>query len=291
MERRQFVKAGLVVAAVPAAPNWKLAMNQATSMAADYRRAMEGYAKAGFKYVEPWVSKIDEFAAKDSLPAAKRILSDNGLTTVAACAQGGIVEPEPEQQKFFDQLKHKLDVCAELGIPRLVVHSVAQGKYTPEDYAPAAERFRKAAEMAKEAGIVIALEAIRHSRFMSSLSTSTWIARQANHPNGRLLVDVFHLWGGFSKFEDLEALKEGEPEHVHIDDMPAGIAREALTDRDRVAPGDGVIPLLKIFRTLRQKKYSGSVSIELFNPRFQQGDPYEVASELKKKSEAVLGRV
>ncbi len=272
----------------PPADELRLAMNEATSMNADFRKAMEGYGRAGFRYVEPWISKVDEFTAGESPVVAKRVIGDSGLTPVCACAQGGIVEPVPEQEKFFEQLKHKLEVCAELGIPRLVVHSVGQGVYTLPDYSAAAERFGRAVEMAAALKVIIVLEFIRHSKFMGSLSTSVPIARKVNHPNGRLLLDVFHMWGGFSKFEDLDLLKEGEPEHVHLDDLPAGIPREILTDRDRVAPGDGVIPILKIMRALKRKKFRGAVSIELFNPRFQQGDPYEVAVELKRKSEAAL---
>jgi len=296
MERREFLAGAGALAlggAIQAAQDkggLRLAMNQATSMNADFRVAMEGYARAGFRYVEPWISKIDEFAARESLAVARRILGDTGLTPVCACAQGGIVEPLPaaEQAKSFDQLKHKLEVCAELSIPRLVVHSVGRDKYTAADYDPAAERLRKAADMAQPLHAMIVLEFVRGTAFCGSLSTSVHILRKANHPDARMLIDLFHFWGGFGKFEDLELLKDGEPEHVHIDDLPAGVPREILTDRDRVAPGEGVIPIAKIIRALRQKKYKGAFSIELFDPRLQKGDPYEVALQLKKAAEKVV---
>jgi len=299
MERREFLAgAGALVlgGAIQAAQDkggLRLAMNQATSMNADFRAAMEGYARAGFRYVEPWISKIDEFAARESLAVARRILGDHGLTPVCACAQGGIVEPLPaaEQAKNFEQLKHKLEVCTELGIPRLVVHSVGRDKYTAADYDPAAERLRKAADMAQPLRATIVFEFVRGTAFCGSLSTSVRILRKASHPNARMLIDLFHFWGGFSKFEDLELLKDGEPEHVHIDDLPAGVPREILTDRDRVAPGEGVIPIAKIIRALRQKKYKGAFSIELFDPRLQKGDPYEVALQLKQAAERVLRQV
>jgi 2-keto-myo-inositol isomerase len=295
MNRREFVAAATALVASPRAEKSgpRLAMNQATSMSADFRKAMEGYGRAGFRYVEPWISKIDEFSARESLAVAKRVLADSGLTPVSACAQGGIVEPAPpaDQAKSFDQLKHKLEVCAELGIPRLVVHSVGRDKYTLDDYQAGAERFRKAAELAEPLHTAIVLEFIRGTTYLCSLATSVQIVRKANHPNGRMLIDLFHFWGGYSKFEDLDLLREGEPEHVHLDDLPAGTPREALTDRDRVAPGDGVIPIAKILRALRQKKYSGAFSIELFHQRFQQADPYEVALQLKRAAERVFGEM
>jgi hypothetical protein len=39
---------------------------------------------------------------------------------------------------------------------------------------------------------------------------------------------------------------------------------------------------------LAEKGYSGALSVELFLPRFRQGDPYEVAAEIRRKSEAVM---
>jgi sugar phosphate isomerase/epimerase len=44
----------------------------------------------------------------------------------------------------------------------------------------------------------------------------------------------------------------------------------------------------RILRKLSEKEYSGSLSVELFLPRFQQGDPYEVAREIRQKAEAVM---
>ena len=295
MNRREFLGGSVALAVSTAAAAAKLenplAVNQATSMNADFRRAMEGYARAGLRHVEPWISKIDEFAGKESLAAARRLLADNGLTPVCACAQGGIVEPLPDQAKYFEQLQHKLQVCAEVGIPRLVVHSIGRDKYTPDDYQAGAERFRRAAEMAEPHQVTLVLEFIRGATYLGSLSTSVPMVRKAGHPRGKLVIDLFHLWGGYSKFEDLDLLGEGEPEHVHLDDLPAGIPREILSDRDRVPPGEGIIPIVKILRVLRQKKYRGAFSIELFHPRFQQADPYQVAVELKRAAESVLKQV
>ena len=65
-------------------------------------------------------------------------------------------------------------------------------------------------------------------------------------------------------------------------------AERFLDQTTRLIPGDGVSPLTKILRKLSEKKYSGPLSVELFLPKFQQGDPYEVAREIKQKAEAVM---
>jgi sugar phosphate isomerase/epimerase len=56
----------------------------------------------------------------------------------------------------------------------------------------------------------------------------------------------------------------------------------------RIIPGDGVSPLTRILGKLAEKGYTGPLSVELFLPQFQQGDPYEVSREIRSKSEAVM---
>jgi len=69
-----------------------------------------------------------------------------------------------------------------------------------------------------------------------------------------------------------------------VPDMP----RELLDSSTRIIPGDGISPLVRILGKLAEKGYGGPLSVELFLPKFQQGDPYEVAREIRVKSEAVM---
>jgi sugar phosphate isomerase/epimerase len=45
-----------------------------------------------------------------------------------------------------------------------------------------------------------------------------------------------------------------------------------------------------MLRKLADKGYAGPLSVELFLPRFQMGDPYEIAREIRQKCEAVMRR-
>jgi len=44
----------------------------------------------------------------------------------------------------------------------------------------------------------------------------------------------------------------------------------------------------RILRKLAHKGYAGPLSVELFLPRFQQGDPFEVAKEIHQKAGSVM---
>jgi 2-keto-myo-inositol isomerase len=69
-----------------------------------------------------------------------------------------------------------------------------------------------------------------------------------------------------------------------VPDMP----RELLDNGTRDIPGDGVSPLERILRKLKEKGYSGPLSVELFYPQLQNGDPYEVARRIREKAERVM---
>jgi sugar phosphate isomerase/epimerase len=130
-------------------------------------------------------------------------------------------------------------------------------------------------------------EFVRASSFISTLGTMLRMTREAAHPNMQILFDCYHFWSGQSKFEDLGLLRPGDIGHVHFQDVP-DMPRELLDQNTRVIPGDGVTPLVAILRKLAEKGYAGPLSVELFLPKFQQGDPFEIAREIRQKSEAVM---
>jgi 4-hydroxyphenylpyruvate dioxygenase len=130
-------------------------------------------------------------------------------------------------------------------------------------------------------------EAVRASTFISTLPTLLRMTREAAHPNMAPLLDFYHFYSGMSKFEDLDLIRPGEIGHVHFQDVP-DMPRELLDQTTRIIPGDGVAPVVRILRKLAEKNYAGPLSVELFLPKFQQGDPFEVAREIRQKAESVM---
>src|SRR4026207_1476367 len=68
-------------------------MHEASSDRFDFKTAMEGYAKAGVRAVEPALTKVREFAEKESPATARRLLDDLGLRAVSSSNQLGLAEP------------------------------------------------------------------------------------------------------------------------------------------------------------------------------------------------------
>ena len=263
-------------------------MHEASSERFDFRTAMEGYAKAGVRLVEPNLLKVREFAQKESVAAAKRLLDDLGLRAASSSNQLGLPEPSDARVKNLEELKWKVEMARAIGADRLVTPSAGAGTYTEDDYKRGVDNMREAAEIAKPFGITLMLEFARTSRFAGSLPTALKLVRETNHPNYRVMMDTYHFWGGISKFEDLELLRDGELHHLHFEDVPADPPREIQGQPNRVFPGEGIAPLRRIIEVLKAKKYGGAVSFETFNPQVQATDPYQVAMKVRAAIEPLI---
>jgi 2-keto-myo-inositol isomerase len=279
----------LAVRQAAAAGKMTLAIHQNTSSRAGYRASLEGWARAGIKGVELTNNLLDEFLKTDSLAAARRILTDNGLTPVSfACGVGGLWEPNPNHATALDNLRKRCEMAATLGLTRIYSPTATTQKFSEDDYKTAADNTRKVGEVGKEFKMIVMAEAIRTSSFVSTLPTLLRMMRGAQHPNVAPLFDFYHFWSGYNKLEDLDLIRPNEIGHVHFQDVP-DIPRELLDSNTRIIPGDGVSPLNQMLRKLADKGYSGALSVELFG-RFQQADPFELAQEIRKKCEAVMRR-
>ena len=265
-----------------------LAMHQNTSAGAGYRKSLEGWSRAGIKNVELTNTLLDDFLKTDTLPAARRVVTDLGLTVVhGATGATGLWEPNPNRSASLENLKKRCEMFAALGLSRVYAATTTTQKVTEDDYKAGADNMREAGDVAKQFNMSLRIEFVRTSSFISTLTTLVKMTRAAAHPNLAPMFDCYHFWSGLNKLEDLDLLRPGEIGHVHFQDVP-DMPRELLDNTTRIIPGDGVSPLVRILRQLADKGYAGPLSVELFLPKYQQGDPFEVAREIRQKAESVM---
>ena len=276
---------------IAASGKMTLAIHQNTSAGSGYRKSLEGWARAGIKNVEITAALLDDFLKTDTLDAAGRVLSDNGLTAVSsASGLAALIEPSSARAAALDDFKRRCEQFAKLGLNRTYITTATPAnppKYTVEDYNTAAANLRDVAGAAEQFKMKAMVEFVRASTFIATLNSLVRVMRQAAHPNLGILFDCYHFWSGNNKLEDIDGVRPGEIAHVHFQDVP-DVPREMLDQTSRFIPGDGVSPLRTILRKLADKGYSGPLSVELFLPKFQQGDPYEVAREIRQKAETVM---
>ena len=266
-----------------------LSMHQFTSARAGYRKSLEGWAKAGIRDVEPAAGLLDDYLKTDTLASAKRVLTDNGLRIVSgAVGVTGLWEPNPNFSKNLDAFKKRCEaVCRTRRAAGLFAVRHSQPNSRRTTMSRCLDNIRQTAEVARQFKLKVAAEFVRNSTFLASLPTALRLHREAAHPNFGILFDCYHFWSGPSKFEDLDLIKPGEIIHAHLNDTQ-DLPRELLDLHSRVIPGDGVAPLAKILGKLAERGYAGPISVELFLPKFQEADPFELAKEIKLKCEAVF---
>lgn len=279
---------GQVVAKTAVRPGkMVLCLHQNTSRGAGYRRSLEGWSHAGIKYVELTTALLDEFLKTDTLVAARRVLSDLGLTPVSCGSVGGLWEPNPNRAASLETLKRHCEDFSLLGVDRMVCTCSTTRKFTQDDYKLCVDNMREVGEIVKQYKMTAMVEFMRGTSFISCLPTSLKMTREAAHANVRPMLDCYHFWSGVSKFEDLDLLRPGEIAHVHFQDVP-DMPRELMDITTRVIPGDGTSPLRRILRKLSDKGYSGPISVELFLPEFQNADPYIVGIRIREKTETIM---
>jgi 2-keto-myo-inositol isomerase len=269
--------------------NMRLCMHTNTSSAAGYRGALEGWAKAGIKEVEVAANLIEAFLKGDTLDAAKRVLTDNGLTLAHASVPGNLLETTPDRAATLDALKKRLEMLAFLGLKKVYTTTNSTLKPVPDQYERVAENMRGLGDIARGFNMMISVEFVRASPYMSTLLTALKVTRQAAHPNFGMMFDFYHFWSGHNRLEDMDQIRNGEIQHVHFQDVP-DIPRETLDNNTRVIPGDGIAPIVPILKKLREKGYNGPLSVELFAPQFRDGNPYDVAREIRQKCEPLMRR-
>jgi sugar phosphate isomerase/epimerase len=293
LSRRQILFAPavfLAARAAAAAGKMTLALHQNTSSRAGFRGSLEGWAKAGIKEVEITNNLLDGFLKSETLATARRVMSDLGLTPVSgACGVNGLIEPNPNRAAALDNFRRRCEMWTELGLPLIYSTTATTIKPAPDDYKAAAGNVREVGQVAAPFKLTVAFEFVRQSTFASTLPTILSITRAAAQPNVGPLFDFYHFWSGNNRLEDMDALRPGEIKHVHFQDVP-DMPREMLDTTTRFIPGDGVSPIDAMLRKLAEKGYDGPLSVELFLPRFAEGDPFEVAREIRQKCEPVMRR-
>jgi sugar phosphate isomerase/epimerase len=142
-----------------------------------------------------------------------------------------------------------------------------------ENFAFHVARFQPIARLLAEHGVRLGLEFVgpkttqqrfQHP-FIRSVREIVALARAVG-PNCGLLIDAWHWHCAGGTREDLQPLTRDMLVHVHVDDAPAGVARDELVDNHRKLPcTTGVIDLDGFMQALANANYDGPVTAEPFD--------------------------
>ncbi len=211
---------------------------------------------------------IEVFMAEQDIDAYKRLgnhLQSIGLE--ATCVTGMSTDENPVstskavRAKAVDRLKHAID-CAQ-GIGSKIIcgpfHSAFADFTTrrpPEEqeYAWSAEVLHEAGEYAKQAEVVLTIEALNRFEcyLLNTVSQSLSLVNRIGHPNVKAMFDTHHA--------NIEEKKIGDA----IRTIAPVLAHVHISENDRGTPGMGHIQWDEVFIALSEIKFKGWLTIEAF---------------------------
>ncbi|HEX8356419.1 MAG TPA: sugar phosphate isomerase/epimerase family protein [Segetibacter sp.] len=256
-------------------------------------KELEVAAKAGFSGVEIWIDTLQSYLAKGgTLSDAKKRLDDLGIT-VENCIGFApwIIDDEAKRKAGLEQMKREMEMLSQIGCRRTAAPPVGATNLPQLDLKLVAERYRAALEVGDKTGVVPQLEMWGFSKNLSKVSEVMFVALESGHSSAKVLLDIFHLYKGGSSVETLSLINNSAIDIFHLNDYPANVTREAITDADRIYPGNGVAPVKDILRKLASPTKPLIISVEVFNKDYYKQDALEVAKTALSKMKAVTAEV
>jgi len=241
----------------------------------------------GFEGIELWHDDLTAYEKQSgSLDDIKKLLDDNKLEVVTTIALHGWVSSiGGEYEKALDDARAKMKQAAAIGAKHIIA---SPPREAVSDMDKAARRYRHLLELGREFGVKPAMEFLGFVEGINQINDAWEIVTKADHPDGTIVLDSFHIYRGGSDINDMRQIPGDKIAIFHINDAPQMPAREKQTDADRVYPGDGILPLSEMVQILRDVGYSGHISLELFNPKYWAQNPKKVVHEGLDKMKAIL---
>lgn len=258
----------------------------------DILAGIEVASKAGYTGIEPWINEIDRYTKEGgSLADLRKRIADAGLKVESAIGFAAFLhEEENERRKGLEEAKRCMGLVREIGGWRLAAPPVGVTDKSGLDLFKLAERYQALCELSLQEGVLPQLELWGFSKTLCRLGEVAFVGIEAAHPQACFLLDIYHIYKGGSDFEGLAMFAGSRMHNFHVNDYPGDPPRGTINDAQRVYPGDGVAPLDKIFRTLRDSGYRGVLSLELFNRDYWKQDALEVARTGLEKTRNAVAR-
>ena len=270
----------------------KLAYHGATSMNSDLATDVKASVHAGFKALEIWATKVDDYLKDHSLTELKDLFDTNHLEPASISSIEFIAFRGSEFVEVEDRCRELCSISEALGCRTLVVVPSPTPQIEPTGdtardldfpWPKVVDEYigvlRALADIAQPYGIRLAFEFIGSAWCSVRTPKGAYeIIQKTDRPNVGVNLDACHFYGGGGELNEIDQLDPDRIYAFHLDDME-DLPKEAITDAHRLLPGQGVIPLDDILGRLKKIGYDGLCSVELFREEYWRMDPLELATK------------
>ncbi|WP_181347041.1 sugar phosphate isomerase/epimerase [Thalassobacillus sp. CUG 92003] len=271
----------------------EIAFNEATSL--DNSRLEDDLyycEKHGFDYIEIRLDKLKEYLLTHSVNDLERFFFSSSLKPLSLNA----LEEFTFRNKT-DLALMKEDLALMIEVAKLINCDTIVAVPTfniEQDWQVIKQetitRLNEFLEVIEQTELNLAIEFVGYPNCsVNTLEQSIEIIETIGHPQLGLVFDCFHFHAMNSSFTALDSLPLEKMFLFHIDDCEEKLPG-VLRDYHRLWPGEGVIPLHRIFASLYQKGFKGPVSVEVFRPEYWELEPDECIRIAKEKTIKVIER-
>ncbi len=254
-------------------------------------KELEIASKAGFTSVEIWIDTLQAYLRNGGTTTeAKRIIEDLGLTIENAIGFARwIVDDETTRKAGLAQLQQEMEMLGKIGCKRVAAPPAGANSAGTAliDLNVVTERYLTILKMGEETGVMPILEMWGSSPNLKKISQVMYVATEAGHKDARVLLDTFHIFKGGSSFDSVPLVGRTAMDIMHINDYPAGIQPDKISEPDRIYPGDGIAPLKQLLSSIQFPDNPIVLSMEVFNKSYYQQDALLVARTSLAKMKAV----
>ena len=208
---------------------------------------------------------------------------------------------EDEWRAGLAALPRLAAVARDLGAERTATYmpSGSDERAYDENLAWHVARLRPIAQTLRDAGCRFGIEYIGPKTyrdqfaqpFIHTLAGTLDLIAAIGLPNVGLMLDSWHLYAAGESAADLAGLANDQIVVVHVNDAPAGVARDEQIDTVRALPTEtGVIDLAAFMNALRAIGYDGPVMPEPFSQRVSDlasTDPVAAAKEAARSMQTL----
>ena len=263
---------------------WPICLNTSTIRPASLEEKINVASKAGYDAIEPWIGDLEKYEADGgNLKELGAKIKEKGLFVPNII---GLWDCMPLDDEAFKEslpaTRERMRMSAAIGSKHVAAIPVPDR----EDFnvETGIRRYQELLKIGREEyGIIVAFEFVGFFKGIHRFGEAAGIAIDANDTDACLIMDTFHLYRGGSGFNGIKHINADFIADFHFNDVASTTPRNELGDKDRIYPGDGILPLVQLLKDLDSINYRGPLSLELFNREHWKQNPLDVAKTGLKK--------
>ena len=264
-----------------------------TLLTGSIHEMVEAAVAGGYQAITLWPQDVERAHAEGHSDSDLRaLLADNGLCVSDLDPLLGWTPqamPKPGEAAFGMPSEDEFYAIAEALGARTM--NAAQGFGSELDLDRAAEDLAGVCDRAREHGLVVTLEFLPWSG-IPDVATAYDLVQRTGRANATIMLDTWHWFRGSSDLEQLRAVPGDRIGGVQLNDAPAERPGDLVTEsiEARLLPGEGVIPIVEVIRTLDAIGSNAPLGVEVFHKKHASMKPADVGRSTAEATRRVLAQ-